>query len=113
MCHGQFGCGLFLPYFAVDAHGERVRLHFDARHCTVQRHVRLADRADVADRDESAIDRRYLSRDLGSGEPIPTIQRFERGVRIYDPKHLVDTPVAGFDSGGIYPAHIDIDPGRF
>lgn len=62
---------------------------------------------------EIVIDRKFLSRDLGSGEPIPTIQRFERGERIYDPQHIVDTPVNAFDDHGIYPAHIDTDPGRW
>lgn len=38
------------------------------------------------------------------------VQRFERGVLAYDPKHLVDNPPGSSDA--VYLMHIDIGPGK-
>ena len=47
---GNSSGGLLLPDLAVDAHRKGVGLDFDPRPCVVERHVGLADTADVADR---------------------------------------------------------------
>jgi len=46
-----------------------------------------------------------------TGVPGATLQRFERGVLVYDPQHVIDHPPA---AGAVYLAHLDsgvgVDP---
>jgi hypothetical protein len=67
--HREFGCRLFLPHVAVDPHRERVGINLDAGQCVVERHVGLADLADIADRDQPPGDREPVGQSGLEGLP--------------------------------------------